>query len=209
MNVVVFGASEMIGTRILNELLNLGHLVKAVLCDPSELAPQTNLVVVKGDIQDPGDVAAAAMGADCVISAYEPSDQDPEKLLSATHCLINGVSKVDAERLIVVGSAGTLEVAPGLQLVDTPDFPPASRALALAHREALEILKKSEVGWTCICPPAIIEPGARTGHIRTGLDQLLSNDKGESRISAEDFAVAVVNELETPKHIHRRFTVLN
>jgi putative NADH-flavin reductase len=107
----------------------------------------------------------------------------------------------------MVGGAGSLEVAPGLQLVDTPDFPAAWKSNALAAREALQIFRAADVDWTYVSPAAIIRPGERTGAFRVGTDQLLTNEKGESIISVEDFAVAILDEIETPRFVRRRFTV--
>jgi putative NADH-flavin reductase len=110
-------------------------------------------------------------------------------------------------RLIVVGGAGSLEVSPGVQLVDTPDFPPAYKKLALAHRDALEIIRKAPFDWTYVSPSAEIDEGSRTGHFRTGANQLLVDSSGRSRISMEDFAVAILDEVEKPKFSRARFTV--
>jgi uncharacterized protein len=206
MNVVLFGASGMVGSRILKELLDRGHHVKAVVRNTARIESRTGLTVQQGNILDPGSVAATAYGSDAAISAYAPGE-NPENLLVATRCLINGLVKVGVKRFIMVGGAASLEVAPGVQLVDTPDLPADLKPIALAHRDALEILRKSELDWTNVSPAALIEPGTRRGHFRIGLDQLLTDDKGESRISAEDYAVAIVNELEQPKHVHHRFTV--
>ncbi|HLZ57791.1 MAG TPA: NAD(P)H-binding protein, partial [Ktedonosporobacter sp.] len=108
---------------------------------------------------------------------------------------------------IVVGGAGSLEVAPGLHLVDTPDFPAAWKPTALAHRDALEVYRKANLDWTYVSPAALIAPGERTGTYRTGTDKLLTDEKGESRISAEDYAIAILDEVEHPHFIRRRFTV--
>jgi putative NADH-flavin reductase len=109
---------------------------------------------------------------------------------------------------VVVGRAGSLEVAPGVQVVDTPQFPAAWKGVAPAHRDALGVYRKEAGGleWTYFSPPALIESGERTGKFRTGTDQLLADDKGQSRISAEDYAIVLVDELENPKHVRARFT---
>jgi putative NADH-flavin reductase len=107
----------------------------------------------------------------------------------------------------VVGGAGSLEVAPGVQLVDAPDFPAEWRAPALAHRDALAVYRTADIDWTYFSPAAILEPGERTGRYRTGRDQLLTNADGKSRISAEDFAVALLDEVERPRHLRERITV--
>ena len=129
-------------------------------------------------------------------------------ILAAARGLLAGLRKGGVRRLVVVGGAGSLEVAPGMQLVDTPQFPTAWKAVADAHRAALAIYREEpDLEWTVVAPAAMIAPGVRTGHYRAGGDQLLVDAKGESRISAEDYAVAIADEVETPRHIRRRFTV--
>jgi putative NADH-flavin reductase len=106
----------------------------------------------------------------------------------------------------MVGGAGSLEVAPGVQLVDTPNFPAEFKGIAIAHRDALELLKSSKLDWTSASPAAYIHPGERTGRFRLATDQLITDEKGQSEISAEDFAIAVADEVENPRHIRQRFT---
>jgi putative NADH-flavin reductase len=107
----------------------------------------------------------------------------------------------------MVGGAGSLEVAPGVQLVDSGHLPAEWKPIALAHREALNVLKASDLDWTSLCPAAYFEPGARTGVFRLGRDELIANERGESRISMEDFAIALVDELERPAHSRQRFSI--
>jgi hypothetical protein len=121
--------------------------------------------------------------------------------------LIDAVKRSGAKRLIVVGGAGSLEVAPGIQLVDTADFPATWRDLALAHRDALNVYHDSDVNWTYLSPAAFIEPGVRTGGYQLGTDKLLFGSDGKSYISDEDFAVAMLDEVESPKFERQRFTV--
>jgi hypothetical protein len=122
--------------------------------------------------------------------------------------LINAVKASGVPRLIVVGGAGSLEVAPGVQVVDTPEFPAEWKPIALAAREFLNLLRAEKVlDWTYLSPSAFIEPGERTGKFRLGKDQLLVNEQGESRISNQDFAIALIDELENPTHSQQRFTV--
>jgi putative NADH-flavin reductase len=166
-----------------------------------------NLHVVKGDIFNSESIASAAASKDVLISAYGPQHGQEQRLLEATRALIDGVKRSGVRRLISVGGAGSLEVAPGVQLVDTPEFPEAWKGIALAHRDALDIYRQSDIDWTNISPAAFIAPGERTGTYRTGTDHLVVDEKGESRISAEDYAVAVLDEAENPKFIRRRFTV--
>jgi putative NADH-flavin reductase len=206
MNVVLFGASGMIGSRVLHELLERGHSVTAVSRNPEKIvAPPAR--AVKGDVTDEAAVSTLARGADAAISAYAPPKESVETLQPATRALIAGLTKAGVRRLLVVGGAGSLEVAPGLQLVDTPTFPIEWKPIALAHRAILPLLRASTLDWTCLSPAALIQPGSRTGKFRLGGTKLVTDAKGESRISAEDYAVALVDELERPVHVRQQFSV--
>lgn len=205
MKVVLFGASGMIGSRVLQELLRRGHKVTAVVRNPDKVTA-SGVTVVKGDVTDPVSVAKAVHGADAVISAYAPPQSAVETLPQATRSLLTGLANAGVQRLIVVGGAGSLEVAPGVQLVDTPNFPEAWKGIALAHRDVLPLLEKSNLDWTYFSPAAMIAPGVRTGKFRLGGKLLLTDAKGESRISAEDYAVALVDELEVPANLRQQFT---
>jgi uncharacterized protein len=206
MKVVLFGASGMIGSRILDELVRRGHAVTAVVRNPEKVQAFNGVKVVQGDVTDPASVAAIAKGSDAAISAYAPPPTETGKILDATRSLLAGLKQAGVRRLIAVGGAGSLEVAPGLKLVDTPEFPSAWMAIALAHRDVLPILKESDLEWTYFSPAALIAPGVRTGKFRLGGTRLVANDRGESRISAEDYAVALVDELENPQNIRKQFT---
>jgi putative NADH-flavin reductase len=215
-NIALFGTTGMIGQRILNEALSRGHTVTAIARDPSKISEKRpNLTVTAGDILKPESVAAAAGGHDVVVSSYGPRDGDPQQLVTAARSLIEGIKAANQKagksiRLIMVGGAASLEVAPGVILLDAPNFPAAWKGIASAHRDALQVLRaeagKAGVDWTYFSPAAFIQPGERTGKYRTGTDQLVADAKGESRISAEDYAVALVDEIEKPKFIGRRFT---
>jgi putative NADH-flavin reductase len=186
--------------------------VTAVVRDTSRTGEQrANLDYRTGDIFKPETIAAAAVDHDVVVDAYGPGQAgDPSLVVKAAYSLIEALTRVEPIRLITVSGAGSLEVKPGVQLVDTPDFPPAWKAMALAHRQALEVFRKAgfaEFDWTAVSPPALIEPGTRTGHYRVGTDQLIVDAKGKSYISAEDFAVAVVDEIENPRFQGQRFSV--
>jgi uncharacterized protein len=207
MNVVLFSATGMIGSRVLNELVSRGHHVTAVVRDPSKVPANPNVAAVKGDILDPDDVATKTKGADAVISAYGPGSGDVKDLLTATRSLIAGLHKADARRLMFVGGAGSLLVGPGVDLIDSGHLPEEYKAIAIAHRDALNLLRESDLAWTYFSPAAFIQPGERTGKFRLGVDALLADEQGNSRISAEDYAVALVDELESPRHIRQRFTI--
>lgn len=143
-----------------------------------------------------------------MISAIGAGTGEQSGLIRATTALIGSLKQAGVKRLLVVGGAGSLEVEPGLQLVDSPALPAAHKAPALAHRELLEILRgEAELEWTYLSPPAMIVPGERTGRFRLGRDQLVVDGKGESRISAEDYAVAMLDEVEQRRHIRQRSTL--
>ena len=197
----------MIGSRVLGELVRRGHTITAVARHPERVEAAHGVAAVQGDITNPANVAAAAKGADAAISAYSPPHTQPELIVEAVRALLAGVSDAGVRRLIVVGGAASLEVAPGVQLVDTPSFPEEWKGIALAHRDVLPVLKGADLDWTYFSPAALIEPGQRTGKFRIGGNRLVANDHGESRISAEDYAVALVDELEQPRHLRQQFTV--
>ena len=210
MKVVVFGGGGRLGTPIVNELLRRGHTVRTVMRPGRRRGRRAvGLPAVTADVTDAVGVADAVRGADAVVSAVGPGpNEDLSVLTEAAAALIEGLTQAGVRRLLVVGGAGSLEVAPGVQLLETAEFPPAWKPVAEAHRSALELFRKEpDLEWTVVSPAAMIVPGERTGHYRAGGDQLLVDAKGESRISAEDYAVAVADELDTPRHIRRRFTV--
>jgi putative NADH-flavin reductase len=197
----------MIGSRILKELVSRGHQVTAVVRDPSRVAANSAVKAVKGDVFDAADVAQVAKGADAVVSSYGPGPENPGKVVDATKSLIAGLKQAGVKRFIEVGGAASLFVAPNVRLVDVPDFPAEFKGIALAHADALEVLRGSDLDWTYLSPAAFIQPGERTGKFRLGGDNLIADEQGTSRISAEDYAVALMDELEKPQHIRQRFTV--
>lgn len=215
MKIVLYGATGRAGSRILTELLGRGHEVVAVVRHPDNLAPNDGLTVVQGDLSGADAIAEAIGGAQAVVSAYGPPADKTDQLLGVTKREIAAVQQVSqqasspehAPRLIVVGGAGSLEVAPGVTLESAKDFPPAWKPIAQAHEKALELLRASSIDWTYLSPSAFFEPGQRTGKFRLGQDQLLTAPDGKSSISMEDYAIALVDELEQPQHRRQRFTV--
>ncbi|HTW65612.1 MAG TPA: NAD(P)-dependent oxidoreductase [Bryobacteraceae bacterium] len=214
MRVVLYGATGMIGSRILKELLSRGHTVTAVVRDPSKIPAQRGLTVEKGDLLDADNIAKLAKGSDVIVSSYAPPAGPqgplPDKLhllVDATKALVSGVRRAGAPRIIMVGGAGSLEISPGLQIVDSPGFPEGYKGIALAHRDAMHVLRGSDLNWTYFSPAMVIQPGERTGKFRLGLDSLISDDKGNSSISAEDYAIALVDEVEQGRHTKQRFTI--
>jgi uncharacterized protein len=209
MRLIVFGASGRLGSRIVKEALERGHQVTAVVRDPGRLQnSHEHLRVVIGDVCDVDRIAAVAIGHDAVINAVGPTgSSSPLLVVDAARALIDGLTRAGVRRLVVGGGAGSLEVAPGVQLVDAPSFPKAWRDIALAHRDALDVYRTADLDWTYMSPAAFLEPGERTGKYRTGTDQLLTDEKGESRISMEDLAIAFLDEVEKPRFVRRRMTV--
>ncbi|WP_309684054.1 NAD(P)H-binding protein [Polaromonas sp.] len=214
MNIALIGATGFVGSAILPELLSRGHQVTVLARTPSRLAPQTGLTVLAADVLNAAQVAQAVAGADAVISAYNPGWSEPkiyELFLQGTQAIVDGVKAAGVRRLLLVGGAGSLLVAPDLQLVDTPQFPAEYKQGALAAREALNRIKgETTLDWSFVSPPIGLAPGVRTGQYRLGADELLPG-QGEqpAGISVPDLAVAIVDEIEQPKHLQRRFTVAN
>lgn len=206
MKVVLYGASGMIGSRVLHELVSRGHQVTAVVRNPAKVS-EPNVKVLKGDVLDRKSVAETAKGMGAAICAYSPPFTDTGKLMEAAKTVVAGLKDANVRRFLMVSGAGSLEVAPGVQLVNSPGFPEAWKPIALAHGAAIDVLKNSDLDWTAFSPAAIIEPGKRTGKFRLGTDTLVTDAKGESKISVEDYAIALVDELENPRHIRQRFTI--
>ena len=198
--IALIGASGNAGSRILKELSDRGHQVTAIARSPEKIASLPNVVAKKGDVFDQAGLSELLKGHDAVISSVHFTASDPATLIEAVRA--SGV-----QRYLVVGGAGSLEIAPGQRVVDLPDFPAAYKAEATKGAEFLDILKQEkQLDWTFLSPSAEFVPGERTGKFRLGKDSLLSNDEG-SRISFEDYAIALVDEVEKPQHSRQRFTV--
>jgi uncharacterized protein len=211
MKVALIGATGFVGSAILKEALSRGHQVTAIVRNSGKVTQQPHVAAVPTDIYDESALAKILSGQEAVISAFNPGLADPEiynNTLKGTHSILNGVKKAGVKRLLMVGGAGSLEIKPGLQLVDTPDFPAQWKQGALAAREALNIIRKEAgLDWSFISPAAMMAPGERTGKFRLGGDQLVTDAKGESHISVQDLAVAIVDEIEHPQHLRKRFTL--
>jgi hypothetical protein len=210
MKIAIIGASGFIGSFIRDEALARGHQVTAIVRHPEKItARNPRLTVVKADILK-DKVDELVKGHDAVISAYSPGRSGPDiynEQIKGAKAIISGVKKSRIKRLLFVGGAASLEVAPGVQLIDTMSPEQVTDGM-LATRETLYMLRKErKLEWTFLSPPALIAHGERTGHYRVGKDQLLKNEKGENKISTQDYAVAMLDELEHPKHIRERFTV--
>ncbi|WP_297910054.1 NAD(P)-dependent oxidoreductase [Thiomonas sp.] len=198
--VALIGASGNAGSRILKELSDRGHQVSAIARNTDNIPRLAGVTAVRGDAQDVEGLAALLRGHDVVVSSVHFTASDPARLIMA-------VRRSGVRRYLVVGGAGSLLVAPGKRLVDQPEFPAQYRAEALAGAAFLDLLRTVEdLEWTFVSPSALFVPGERTGTFRLGEDQLLVGPDG-SRISFEDFAIAMTDEIEKPAHIRRRFTV--
>jgi putative NADH-flavin reductase len=206
LNIALFGATGTIGSRIAAEAARRGHRVTALSRRPG--AGGDGITARAADLFDPASIAAALPGHDVVASAYGPKQDAPSKVVDATRALVDGVRRAGLKRLVVVGGAGSLEVAPGKQLVDTDGFPDAYKPVALAHRDAFDYLRTvDDLDWTFFAPAALIAPGERTGTFRTGTRALLADAQGNSRISAEDYAIAFVDALEQGSFVREIATV--
>ncbi|QQD12847.1 NAD(P)-dependent oxidoreductase [Sphingobacterium sp. UDSM-2020] len=207
MKVAIIGASGFIGSAILNEALSRGHDITAIVRNPEKVTvSDPRLNVNKGDVIKEEELVSLLKGNEAVISAY--SANDSSTYVKAITAIINATKKAGITRLLAVSGAGSLEVKPGVQLLDTPEFPAEWKDGATATRDAFDVIKQvTDLDWSVLSPAMVIEPGPRTGVFRLGKDQVLFNDKGESKISTADFAVALLDELERPAHIKQRFTL--
>jgi putative NADH-flavin reductase len=200
MKIALIGASGQAGSRLLAELTRRGHLVTAIARHPDKIAAGPGVTAKEGDVFDKTGLVALIKGHDAAISAVHFTASDPKLLIEA-------VKAAGVKRYFVVGGAGSLEAAPGVRLMDTPQFPAAYKAEAAKGGEFLDLLRKEkDLEWTFLSPSAMVAPGERTGKFRLGKDQLLTNDKGSS-ISWEDYVIAAADELEKPAHVRQRFTV--
>ncbi|MBA0186782.1 3-beta hydroxysteroid dehydrogenase [Pectobacterium odoriferum] len=199
-HIALIGASGDAGSRILKELSDRGHTVTAIARSPEKIASLPNVTAKQGDALDKEVLVTLFKGHDVVVSAVKFGSSDPATLIAA-------VKAAGVKRYLVVGGAGSLEIAPGQRLIDQPNFPDAYRPEASRGAAFLDLLKQeNDLDWSFLSPSAEFVPGQRTGTFRLGKDTLLSNDKGSS-ISFEDYAVALVDEIENPAHTRQRFTV--
>jgi uncharacterized protein len=209
MKIALIGATGFIGSKILTEALNRGHHVTAIARHTDKLPQHSNLTAKIGDVTDEAQAVALFAGQDAVISSFAPRGEADQfaGFINSYQTIINTVKKAGVKRLLVVGGAGSLEVN-GVQVVDGGGIPEAWKAGVLGLREVLYTLRKEkDLEWTFLSPSATIEPGERTGKFRLGHDTLLVDAKGVSHISVEDYAVAMIDELEKPTHNRQRFTV--
>jgi len=205
MDVLLLGASGRIGQRTATELLDRGHAVTGVSRSGTvEGIDDDEFVAVAGDATDSNDVAKLATAHDAVISALGPSDEESAAILTEMmDAVIEGLRRADVDRLVWTGGAGGLKVGPETMLIETDDFPEEWVPVARAAIDAYDILTEADdLAWSYLAPAALIEPGERTGEYRTADRELVADDGGDSYISMEDFAVALVDELEEENAVH-------
>ena len=202
MKVALIGITGRQGSRLATELLKRGHEVTGVARNASDVPAQTGLTVKQGDATVPSSLVPLIAGHDAVISASRFQSSDAKALTGA-------VAQAGVKRLLVVGGAASLEAAPGKRLLDSPEFPEAYRPEASAGAAFLDTLRTGDqtVDWTFLSPPALLEPGTRTGEYRLGTDNLVVAADGKSHISMEDYAIALVDELEKHAHSRKRFSI--
>ena len=211
--IVIIGATGYVGSAILKEALGRGHQVKAIVRDPSKLTLiHPHLKVVGGSVTDTDFLSRELAKSDAVISAFNPGWSNPniyEETLEGYGSILCAVRNSGVHRFLMVGGAGSLLVAPGRQLMDEPDVPkkllPGIRGMAKVYTDLL--LPEKSVDWVFVSPAANMAPGERTGKFRLGKDELIVDESGDSNISVEDFAVAMIDELEQEKHHQERFTL--
>jgi len=208
MKLIIFGASGLLGTRLVSEALLRGHEVTGVARGLDGLRERNRPIrTVAADATDPTSVAEVASGHDVALSAVTVHAQ-PEMLVDAARGLLDGLARAGVPRLIVAGGAGSLRVASGQRLMDTPDFHSEWEPEARAQADALAVYEAytGPVEWSYVSPAALLEPGQRSGRYQLGDDELLFDESGRSRISMEDFAIAMLDEAENSRHVRRRFT---
>lgn len=205
MKIAIIGATGFVGAGILAEALARGHAVTAVGLDPSKLPSHAHLTFVEADALDTAALAAAVATHEVIVSAFNPG-RDETGL--GRRSIIEAAKRSGVGRLVAVGGAGTLEIAPGRRLVDQPDFPAEWKAGSLKTADFLQDLRgETALDWTFVCPAAMLAPGDRTGEYRVGGDQLITDAEGQSRISVPDYAVALLDEVEAHRHPRQRISV--
>jgi putative NADH-flavin reductase len=213
MKVAVIGASGFIGSKLVHEAVSRGHVVTAITRSPEKLPLHERIVPAKADVNDVPALTRLLHGQDAVIHAYAPGRgveprENKDKQRAGTLSIIAATKEAGVKRLLAVGGAGSLEVRPGVAHFDTPEFPAEYQGGARATAQIKDLLRaENDLDWTFLCPSTSIFPGERTGKFRLGDDALLTGADGQSRISVEDYAVAMIDELENPKHTRHRFTV--
>jgi uncharacterized protein len=212
MKIALTGATGFVGTAVLNEALNRGHRVTAIARNTSKIViTDNNLILKNADVYNTNELASVIAGNEAVISTFNSGWTNPniyEDFIRGSESIQAATKKAGIKRLLIVGGAGSLEIKPGVQLVDTPEFPAEWKRGAQAARDYLNVLKKeTDVDWTFLSPAIMLHPGERTGNFRLGTDQPVFDDNGKCEISVEDLAVALLDELEKSQFVKRRFTL--
>lgn len=211
MKISIIGATGFVGKPLVEEALLRQHQVTAISRHSNRLPQHAHLITSSGDITDISWLTARLKGQDIVISAFNGGWQNPnlyQDTVIGNQAILQAVRLSGVKRLIVVGGAGSLEIAPGIELIDSPDFPEEIKPGAQAVREFKQVLQNTpELDWTFVSPAAILESGERTQTFRLAGNQLLMNGHVPAKISVEDLAVAILDEAEKPQFIHKQFTV--
>jgi uncharacterized protein len=211
MKLTIIGANGKIGSRITEEAISRGHQVTGIARNPGGGISNPNIRWIQADVLDADALSVVLQGQDAVISAFGIDWHNPDTyhlFSDVADSLIKAAKKAGVRRIINVGGAGSLEVAPGIQLVDTPSFPEIWKSGASEQRKSLEIFRREkDLDWTFFSPAIIIEPGPRTGKFRLGKDNPIFDKNGNSTISYDDYAAALIDEVENPAHIKQRFTI--
>ncbi len=210
--IAIVGASGFVGKALTVEALRRGYTVTAIVRNPEKMLIQNpHLHVVKGDALDEKELAPLLKGQDAVLSAYNAGWDNPElyeTFLKGSQTIQAATKAAGVKRYLVVGGAGSLEIAPGVQLVDTPEFPAQWKTGATSARDYLNVLKKEkDLEWTFLSPAIMLKPGTRTGKYRTAKDNPVFDENKESHISVEDLAVALLDALDQHLHVRERFTI--
>lgn len=213
LKIALIGATGFVGSRLLNEALNRGHTVTAIVRNPAKLPSREHLTSIATDINDVVALTQALLGNDVVVYAYKPAKEEslPMRLGNHARAIASTIAATKAagiNRILAVGGAGTLHTASGGLHMHAPEFPPRWEGGAKSTAMIKDVLKyEQDLQWTVLSPSHDLFAGERTGKFRLGLDEILVGADGQSRISAEDYAVAMIDELEQPKHTGRRFTL--
>lgn len=212
MKIALIGATGFVGSAVLNEALNRGYEVTAIARDTSKVtAKSEKLTLVTADVYNTEALAKVLKGQQAVVNTFNAGWTNPnlyDDFIKGSESIQQAVKLSGVKRLLVVGGAGSLEIAPGVQLVDTPEFPAQWKSGATAARDYLNIIKKeNELDWTFLSPAIQLHPGARTGVFRLGTDQPVFDADHKSDISVEDMAIAIIDELEQNQFIRKRFTL--
>lgn len=211
MKLALIGATGFVGSALLEEALNRGNQITALVRHPEKLPAHERLSALRADVRDVAALTEQLRGHDAVLSAFNPGWEQAdirEQFIAGSQAIVAASKAAGVKRLLVVGGAGSLYVAPGLQLIDTPDFPAEYKEGAEGARQALNQLRdEQELEWTFLSPAALLQPGPRTGQFRLGGEQLLMNGNAPGQISVADLAVALLDETEQPQYIRQRFTL--